>query len=107
MAERRPSGETLTKAHIVERVRDATGLPWSESSDLVEAVLETMKDTLEAGTNLKISGFGSFVVRQKSARRGRNPQTSERIVISRRTVLTFKPSVVLRDDLNAALIGER
>lgn len=107
MAERRSAGETLTKAHIVERVREATGLPWSESSDLVEAVLETMKDTLEAGTNLKISGFGSFVVRQKSARRGRNPQTAERIVISRRRVLTFKPSVVLRDDLNAALLGDR
>ena len=107
MAERRSAGETLTKAHIVERVREATGLPWSESSDLVEAVLETMKDTLEAGTNLKISGFGSFVVRLKSARCGRNPQTAERIVISRRRVLTFKPSVVLRDDLNAALLGDR
>ena len=98
----RPEGATLTKQHVVERVRDVTGLPWTESADLVEAVLDVMKETLEGGTNLKISGFGSFVLRQKSARRGRNPQTAERIVIARRTVLTFKPSVVLREALNVA-----
>jgi integration host factor subunit alpha len=57
--------------------------------------------------SVKISGFGSFVVRQKSARRGRNPHTAQRITISRRTVLTFKPSAVLRDALNATLLVER
>lgn len=95
------SAHTLTKSGVVERVREATGLSWSESSDLVEAVLEEMKVALESGTNVKISGFGTFVVRQKAARRGRNPHTSEAIVISRRTVLTFKPSAMLRQALNA------
>lgn len=93
-------GRTLTKADIVARLRDATGLSWGESGDLLEAVLDEMKRSLESGENIKISGFGSFLVRQKSARQGRNPQTAERIVISRRRVLTFKPSVVLRAALN-------
>jgi integration host factor subunit alpha len=93
------TSETLTKADIVERVRDATGLSWAESGDVLEAVLEVMKETLAGGENLKVSGFGSFVVRAKAARRGRNPQTSASIVIPRRKVLTFKPSHILRDSL--------
>jgi integration host factor subunit alpha len=59
-----------------------------------------MKNTLEAGENLKISGFGSFVVKQKNDRRGRNPQTGETITIEARRVLTFKPSNLLRDAVN-------
>lgn len=102
-AEKRSVAKTLTKADLVERARDATGLPWEECSALVEATLEAIKESLESGGNVKISGFGSFVVRQKAARRGRNPHTTERIVISRRTVLTFKPSAVLRQALNATL----
>ncbi|MEN9785654.1 MAG: hypothetical protein RLZZ299_918 [Pseudomonadota bacterium] len=93
------TSDTLTKADIVERVRDATGLSWAESGDVLEAVLEVMKETLAGGENLKVSGFGSFVVRAKAARRGRNPQTSASIVIPRRKVLTFKPSHILRDSL--------
>ncbi len=93
------TGDTLTKADIVERVRDATGLSWAESGDVLEAVLEVMKETLASGENLKVSGFGSFMVRAKAARRGRNPQTSASIVIPRRKVLTFKPSHILRDSL--------
>lgn len=91
---------TVTKAQMVERVREATGLGWVESGDLLEAVLESMKETLEVGENIKISGFGSFIVRSKSPRRGRNPQTSAAIVIPKRKVLTFKPSQVLRQALN-------
>jgi integration host factor subunit alpha len=94
------AARTLTKVDIVTRVRDATGLSWNESGDLVEAVFEVMKQSLEGGENIKVSGFGSFSVRLKSARQGRNPQTTERIVISRRRVLTFKPSVVFRAALN-------
>ena len=93
------TSDTLTKADIVERVRDATGLSWAESGDVLEAVLEVMKETLAGGENLKVSGFGSFMVRAKAARRGRNPQTSASIVIPRRKVLTFKPSHILRDSL--------
>jgi len=91
--------QTITKADIVERVRDVTGLSWAESGNLLEALLEAMKVTLEAGENLKISGFGTFQVRSKAARRGRNPQTSASLVIPRRKVLTFKPSHVLRHAL--------
>ncbi len=100
-AEKKVLSRTVTKAEMVERVRDATGLGWNESGTLLEAVLNSMKDTLESGENLKISGFGSFLVRSKSPRRGRNPQTTAAIVIPKRRVLTFKPSQVLRQSLNA------
>ena len=93
------AANTVTKADIVERVRDVTGLSWAESGTLVEALLETVKLTLEGGENVKISGFGTFQVRAKAARKGRNPQTAANIVIPRRRVLTFKPSHVLRDSL--------
>lgn len=93
-------GRTLTKADLVERVREETGLPRSEASELIELVLETMKGTLEGGETIKISGFGSFVVRAKAARRGRNPKTAEAIVLPKRRVLTFKPSHVLRAAVN-------
>lgn len=105
MAEKKPAARTVTKAQIVERVRGVTGLGWNESGDLVEAVLESMKDTLAEGTNIKISGFGSFLVRTKSPRRGRNPQTTATIVIPRRRVLTFKPSQVFRQSLNSGSEG--
>jgi len=67
---------------------------------LLEAVLSTMKTTLESGENLKISGFGSFVVKSKADRRGRNHQTGEAITITSRRVLTFKPSTLLRQAVN-------
>ncbi len=97
----RPS-RTLTKADIVQSVRDQSGLSWGEASNLVEGLLEAMKVALEAGESLKISAFGSFLVRVKRARRGRNPQTSEQIMITPRRVLTFKPSLVFRQALNRA-----
>lgn len=100
MAEIDRKAHTVTKAQMVERVRDVTGLGWTESGDLLEAVLESMKETLESGENIKISGFGTFLVRSKSPRRGRNPQTAAAIVIPKRKVLTFKPSQVLRQALN-------
>lgn len=97
-----PLAHTVTKAEVVERVRHTTGLGWNESGELLEAVLDTIKETLEAGENIKISGFGTFVVRSKAPRRGRNPHTAAAIVIPKRRVLTFKPSQVLRQSLNAA-----
>jgi integration host factor subunit alpha len=68
--------------------------------EMIEAVFSIMKSTLETGETLKISGFGSFVVKQKNDRRGRNPQTGEAITIEARRILTFKPSTVLRDAIN-------
>ena len=90
----------MTKADIVEKVYDATGLSKKESFELVEQVLEFLKSTLESGDKIKIAGFGNFVVREKADRRGRNPQTGEEIVIESRKVLTFKASTILKGSLN-------
>lgn len=90
----------MTKADIVERIHVSTGMTQKESSEMVETVFSIMKSTLETGETLKISGFGSFVVKQKNDRRGRNPQTGETITIEARRVLSFKPSTVLRDAIN-------
>lgn len=90
----------MTKADIIERIRTSLNIPNKESAEMLEAVLSTMKTTLESGENLKISGFGSFVVKSKADRRGRNPQTGEAITIESRRVLTFKPSVLLRQAVN-------
>ena len=67
---------------------------------MMEEVFSIIKSTLEQGENLKIAGFGNFMVKQKSDRRGRNPQTGETITISARSVVTFKPSAILREAIN-------
>ena len=90
---------TLTKADIVENVHEKIGFSKKDSSEIVEKVFELIKQTLEKGEHVKISGFGKFDVRAKRARRGRNPQTGEEIEISARRVLTFKPSQLLKDAL--------
>ncbi len=92
----------MTKADIVEVVRERIGSGIKESIDVVEHVFGILKETLEAGEKVKISGFGNFIVRQKGARRGRNPQTGKEIVISGRRIVSFKPSNVLRQALNKA-----
>jgi len=90
----------MTKTDISEKIHTATGFTKKESIELMEAVLSIMKNTLESGETLKISGFGSFIVKQKADRRGRNPQTGEAITIGARRIQTFKPSVVLRQAVN-------
>ncbi|MBI2068055.1 MAG: integration host factor subunit alpha [Deltaproteobacteria bacterium] len=94
-----PAG-TLTKAEIIESIYSKIGFSKKESAEIVEMVLGSMKETLEKGEKIKISGFGNFVVRKKRPRIGRNPQTGEEIEISARTVLTFRPSQVLKAALN-------
>ncbi len=94
---------TLTKADIVEQVFEKVGLTKKEATDVVEFVFEGLKNQLQAGDKVKISGFGNFVVRKKKARVGRNPQTGQEMTITARTVLTFKPSQVLRAMLNKDL----
>lgn len=92
----------MTKADIIEQVyENLGGLSKKESAEIVEMVFETIKSTLEHGEKIKISGFGNFVVRQKKERTGRNPQTGEEIRIAPRKVLTFKPSQVLKNAINA------
>lgn len=94
---------TLTKADIVEQVFEKVGLTKKEATDVVEFVFDSLKNQLEVGEKVKISGFGNFVVRKKKSRVGRNPQTGQEMTITARTVLTFKPSQVLRAILNKDL----
>ena len=75
--------------------------PKKESAELVETVFDLIKSTLEDGDKIKIAGFGNFVVKEKSDRRGRNPQTGEEITIVARKILTFKPSQVLKSAINS------
>jgi integration host factor subunit alpha len=93
----------MTKADIVEKVYERVGFSKKESNKIVELILETIKETLERGEKVKISGFGNFEIRQKKPRIGRNPQTGEEIEISARHVLTFKPSQVLKKMMNSSL----
>ena len=91
----------MTKAEIIDSVYERVGgFSKKEAAEVVEAVFEEMKEILAAGEKIKISGFGNFVVRDKNARAGRNPQTGQEITISARRVLTFKPSQVLKNALN-------
>ena len=95
----------MTKADIVEHIYERVGFSKKESAELVEKVFDIMKETLASGEKVKISGFGNFVVRQKNARKGRNPQTGEEIQLAARRVLTFKPSLVLKNILNKEEAG--
>ncbi len=90
----------MTKAEIVEQIYEQVGFSKKESAELVEKVFDIIKETLAEGEKVKISGFGNFVVREKNARTGRNPQTGQEILLGARRVLTFKPSLVLKNILN-------
>jgi len=92
----------MTKAEIVEQIYERVGFSKKEAAELVEKVFQIIKETLAEGEKVKISGFGNFVVRQKNARKGRNPQTGQEILLEARRVLTFKPSLVLKNILNEA-----
>ncbi|MBT5767278.1 integration host factor subunit alpha [Emcibacteraceae bacterium] len=91
------SGKTVTRADLIEAVYQEVGLSRNESSDLVETVLDEIASTLTNGDNVKISSFGSFIVRDKGGRIGRNPKTGEEVPIEPRRVLVFRPSQVLKD----------
>ena len=90
----------MTKADIVSSVYEKVGFSKKEAVRVVETIFDILKEALERGEKVKISGFGNFVVRNKRARRGRNPQTGDDIEISSRKILTFKPSQVLKNELN-------
>ncbi len=97
------SGRTVTRAQLSEAVYQEVGLSRNESAELVETVLNEVSDALARGEMVKISSFGSFSVRQKGKRVGRNPKTGEEVPISPRRVLVFRASHVLKDQINAAL----
>lgn len=91
----------MTKGDIVQTIHDKLGFSKKDSAKMVENVFEIMKENLSRGDKVKISGFGSFMVKDKQAQKGRNPQTGAEIEISARRVLTFKPSQILRKTLNS------
>jgi integration host factor subunit alpha len=97
---------TMTKAEIVEQIYERVGFSKKEAAELVEKVFEIVKETLAEGEKVKISGFGNFVVREKNARKGRNPQTGQEILLDARRVLTFKPSLVLKNVLNESEVSD-
>jgi len=91
------AGKTLTRADLSEAVHRNVGLSRTESADLVKSVLDIITDTLITGETVKLSSFGTFMVRSKSGRIGRNPKTGEEVPITPRRVVTFRPSQMMRD----------
>ncbi|MFO1176606.1 MAG: integration host factor subunit alpha [Paracoccaceae bacterium] len=99
------SDKTLTRMDLSEAVYAAVGLSRNESAQLVESVLKHMSDALVAGETVKISSFGTFSVRSKSARIGRNPKTGDEVPIHPRRVMTFRPSHLMKDRVAAGNKG--
>jgi integration host factor subunit alpha len=97
--------KTLTRMDLSEAVFREVGLSRNESADLVETVLNHMSDALVAGEQVKISSFGTFSIRDKAARVGRNPKTGEEVPINPRRVLTFRPSHLMKDRVAAGNKG--
>jgi len=97
------TGKTLTRADLAEAVYREVGLSRQESSDLVQSVLGLVSDTLAEGESVKLSSFGSFLLRDKRGRVGRNPKTGVEVPIEPRRVLVFKPSQVLKDRIDSAM----
>ncbi|MCS6839076.1 MAG: integration host factor subunit alpha [Bdellovibrionaceae bacterium] len=97
---------TLTKADLIEEVYQKIGFSKKEASHFVELVFDLIMQEILTGKSVKISGFGTFVVRKKKPRRGRNPQTGEPIVLPGRYVVTFRPSQQLRDIVNGQEVPE-
>ena len=95
------TGKTVTRADLCEAVYQKVGLSRTESATLVELVLKEITDCLERGETVKLSSFGSFVVRKKGQRVGRNPKTGKEVPISPRRVMVFKPSAILKQRINA------
>ena len=91
---------TLTKEHLINSIQSHLDVSKSESSRLVESLLETIKSALANGENVLASGFGKFTVKGKAARRGRNPATGEDLTLDARRVVMFKCSALLRDKIN-------
>ncbi|HEV2513068.1 MULTISPECIES: integration host factor subunit alpha [Bosea] len=94
------AGQTITRADLCEAVYQKIGLSRTESSKLVEAVLDEICDAVARGENVKLSSFGSFVVRDKGERIGRNPKTGVEVPIEPRRVMVFKPSNVMKARIN-------
>ncbi len=97
------TGKTVTRADLTDAVYRAVGLSRSESAIFVETILEEISKRLEQGESVKLSSFGTFSVREKKERIGRNPKTGVEVPITPRRVLTFRPSHVLKDHINSKM----
>ena len=91
---------TLTKIQIVESIQKGIGIPKNKSTEIVEILIEIIKNTLASGEDVMISNFGRFCVKEKSERKGRNPATGDDLMLEPRKVVTFKCSGKLRDRVN-------
>jgi integration host factor subunit alpha len=100
-------GKTLTRADLAEAVFQKVGLPRNESAELVETVIREIISSLERGESVKLSSFGSFGVRDKRERVGRNPKTGEVVPITPRRVLVFRASNIMKDRINASMIKSK
>ncbi|MEN9931051.1 MAG: hypothetical protein RL604_1298 [Pseudomonadota bacterium] len=94
---------TITKAELSDALFDQVGLNKREAKDLIDSFFETVGQSLQSGVDVKISGFGNFQLREKSARPGRNPKTGELVPISARRVVTFHASQKLKDKVDPKL----
>jgi len=100
-------GKTLTRADLAETVVLRVGLPRNESQELVELVIKVLSERLAEGEAVKLSSFGSFNIRKKGERVGRNPKTGQEVPITPRRVLVFRPSNIMKDRINAGLVRRR
>ena len=91
---------TLTKNDIIDQVRDSLGFPKKQSAELVERLIELIKESLQSGDDVLVSGFGKFCVKEKKERKGRNPATGEDAILPARRVVVFKCSGKLRGKIN-------
>jgi integration host factor subunit alpha len=92
---------TITKDSLVEMIHNEVGLNKREAKELIECFFEQIKRSLENGNDIKLSGFGNFILRNKAPRPGRNPKTGEEVTISERRVVTFKSGLKLKSKLEA------
>jgi len=91
---------TLTKADLIDTIYNRVDLPKNKSTQVVESLVEIIKETLANGEDVLVSGFGKFVVKEKRERRGRNPETGDDLMLGERRVVTFRCSGILREKLN-------
>ena len=99
-------GRTITRADLSEAVYQKVGLSRAESAELVETFLTEVSDTIARGETVKLSSFGSFIVRSKGERIGRNPKTGVEVPITPRRVMVFKPSNILKARINGKEVAD-
>lgn len=101
------AGKTLTRADLSEAVHRQVGLSRTESAELVKTIIDAVSDRLIGGEKVKLSSFGTFIVRDKGGRIGRNPKTGEEVPITPRRVLVFRPSQVMRSRINGEAAADK